>query len=82
MRKVGDLMKDLGFRNDASDDVKIAFLKNLMRAAYGVNCASPHKPELNQTDEALRRGEQLSFNFDATPEVDPVEGLFPKRKSG
>jgi hypothetical protein len=41
MRKMGDLMKDLGFREDASDDVKIAFIKNLAKAAYGVDLVGP-----------------------------------------
>jgi hypothetical protein len=37
MRKLGDLMKDLGFREEGSDEVKEAFIKNLIRAAYGTD---------------------------------------------
>lgn len=33
MKKLGDLMKELGFRDDASYEAKKAFIKNLVRAA-------------------------------------------------
>ena len=33
MKKVGDLFAELGFRPDASDGVKRAFIENLVRAA-------------------------------------------------
>ena len=33
MERIGDLMSQLGFREDGSDDVKKAFIKNLIRAA-------------------------------------------------
>lgn len=82
MRKIDDLMKDLGFREDASDEVKIAFIKNLARAAYGVELPSPRKTKKDQKVKESKKGEQLSFSFDPPEPVDPVRGLFPKRKSG
>ena len=33
MERIGDLMSQLGFREDGSDDVKKAFIRNLVRAA-------------------------------------------------
>ena len=35
MKKVGDMMKELGFREGASEEVTKAFIKNLIRQAYG-----------------------------------------------
>jgi hypothetical protein len=68
MRKVGDLMKDLGFREDASDEVKKAFIKNLIRSAYGVEVKSEFKssnqPKQDQSVKPIRAGEQLSFLFE------------------
>lgn len=32
MRKVGDIMKELGFREDGSDSVKKAFIRNLIKS--------------------------------------------------
>lgn len=78
MRKVGDLMKDLGFREDASDEVKVAFIKNLVRSAYGIEIASSKKAASKPEPKKPNAGEQLSFNLDP---IDPVEGLFPKKKS-
>lgn len=99
MRKVGDLMKDLGFREDAPVETKEAFIKNLIRAAYGVEVKSPRERQNQKADQqghsalsfrsklteakqkvtASREPEQLSFSFEST---DPVEGLFPKKRSG
>lgn len=74
MKKVGDLFQELGFNANASDDVKIAFIKNLVRAAYGVDIPGPKSvlPKDNlaqaavsiQKTAAPKKLEQLSFNFD------------------
>ena len=77
MQKVGDLFKDLGFNEKASDDVKIAFIKNLVRSAYGVELQGPKVPVVavgakgavaivpaaGSTKPQVIY-EQLSFNFD------------------
>lgn len=78
MRKVRDLMGELGFREDGSDEVKKAFIKNLIRSAYGVEVSSSKNPTLKSKDTAAQPGEQLSFQLDS---IDPVEALFPKKKS-
>ncbi len=33
MKKMGDIMKELGFRPEGSDEVKKAFIKNLIQQA-------------------------------------------------
>ncbi len=63
MKKVGDLFQELGFNEKASDDVKIAFIKNLVRAAYGVSIPGPSVPEKKPKRSVE---EQLSFNFEST----------------
>jgi hypothetical protein len=35
MRKLGDLMKELGFNDDAAPGAQEAFVRNLIRQAYG-----------------------------------------------
>jgi hypothetical protein len=64
MKKVGDLFQELGFNEKASDDVKIAFIQNLVRAAYGVNIPSPKSPEKKPKAARLSNDEQLSFIFE------------------
>lgn len=79
MKRIGKLMEEIGFRNEASEDVKIAFLKNLFRSA------DPHAAgtseilelkklnlekqfELRFSEEKPRQNEnpvQLSFDFDS-----------------
>lgn len=41
MKKVGDLMKEIGFNSKGSDAVKEAFVKNLIKQAYGQNVPTP-----------------------------------------
>lgn len=71
MKKVGDLFQELGFNDKGSDAVKIAFIKNLVRAAYGVELAGPKltTPEKTTTpilkSENPKKLEQLSFDIDS-----------------
>ncbi len=67
MKKVGDLMAELGFRPEGSESVKRAFIENLVRAA-----AAPAKKE--------RKEEQLSFDLALEPEVPFPSGR--KRPTG
>ena len=69
MRKVSDLMLDLGFREDSAQSTKEAFIKNLMKAAYGISIQTPAmKKDLARTGRhELQFGadskQQLSFEF-------------------
>lgn len=58
MRRVGDLMKDLGFNKEAPLETQKAFIMHLIRAANG---AAPitEIPKQNLKHESV--GEQLSF---------------------
>ncbi len=61
VKKVGDIFQELGFNADASDDVKIAFIKNLVKAAYGADIPGPKKLKTVNAPKAI---DQLSFDFD------------------
>jgi hypothetical protein len=90
MKKVGDLMQDLGFNPDASQSSKEAFIRHLVKAATGVDLGP------GPTERALarsRRGplpqaqeEQLSFDFfqiEAGPrESGPRESSEIKKRTG
>ena len=65
MKKVGDLFEELGFSANGSDDVKIAFIKNLVRSAYGVELQGPKK-RLETKALDTKKLEQLSFDLDPT----------------
>ncbi len=71
MKKVGDLFQELGFNQNGSDEVKIAFIKNLVKAAYGVELNGPKQKPLAAAPatklKALdlnKKLEQLSFDFE------------------
>lgn len=71
-------MREMGFRDDASEGAKEAFLKHLIKAAHGVEVETPTEKRKRQTKEWLSstkpvqnvtetptngEPEQLSFNF-------------------
>ncbi|RYZ68534.1 MAG: hypothetical protein EOP05_16280 [Proteobacteria bacterium] len=79
MKKVGDLFADLGFRPDASDSVKRAFVENLVRAAGVSERVDARAKEVaaakSMTGKAVSKpapasataqvpSQQLSFNFE------------------
>lgn len=75
MDRVGDLMRQMGFREDADDDTKKAFIRHLVKAAFSGK---------GNTDEVLRRettmtpeDAQLSFELDYQ-ERNPSTGLIKK----
>ena len=61
MKKVGQLMQELGFRKDAPESVQKAFLNHLIKAA--------NQEPIRLLDEKAKRAdiettiEQLSFDF-------------------
>ncbi|MES2856912.1 MAG: hypothetical protein V4692_13675 [Bdellovibrionota bacterium] len=66
MKSVGELMAELGFREDGSDDVKKAFIMNLIRSAAQAD-ALRGKP-IAETPFSEKKAkppepEQLSFNL-------------------
>lgn len=70
MRKMGDLMKDLGFREDASEEVKEAFVKNLLKSAYGIDLGSSKTHKQSKKLKTPQSPTQLAFDFgDETVQV-------------
>ncbi len=68
MERIGDLMEQMGFNKEAEDSVKAAFIKNLIKQAYGVETLLPpryHKPTEITGDEGILADKegQLSFKF-------------------
>lgn len=66
MKKLGDLMQELGFNKDAPDSVKEAFIKHLIKTSTGTNTVTPtEKLAIHESPNTtpLKRPEQLSFNF-------------------
>ncbi len=50
MKKVGDLMAELGFNKDAPDAAKEGFLKHLIKTQFGINVQTP--TEKKQIEES------------------------------
>ena len=79
MKKIGDLMKEIGFNSHASDSVKEAFIKNLIKQSSGVHVQTPSEKKIIAENPekfiSLRRDEkyalptQLAFSFDAAEAV-------------
>ena len=74
MRKLGDLLKDLGFRPDASLDVQKAFVRHLMNHAD--RSAKTEPPPVQN----VSKDPQLSFDSEILG-VKPAEPRPAKRKS-
>jgi hypothetical protein len=85
MERVDVIMGRLGFKEEGDDSVKAAFVKNLIKQAYGVEVPLPEKyqkksseptfDELTKISCSPKRGTfppgstQLSFNLDDEPKV-------------
>lgn len=65
MKKINELMKDLGFNPKGSDSVKEAFIKNLIKASYGVDVVTPTEKKIIQAnpDKIVQFPNQMSFDF-------------------
>jgi hypothetical protein len=73
MRRVGDLMKDLGFNAEAPIETQKAFIRHLIRAANG---APPPTPI--QAAQAAPKEAQLSFDPDV---LGVLELATPRKKA-
>ncbi|MES2963104.1 MAG: hypothetical protein V4760_04380 [Bdellovibrionota bacterium] len=65
MKRVGELMKELGFREEASEETAKAFIENLVRSATGERWTSSKQFSRKRQDAAPQHEEQLSFDFGA-----------------
>lgn len=74
MKKIGDLMKEIGFNSEAKDSVKEAFIKHLIKQSTGVLvetpsekkavAAYPEKIFSLKSKEIKQTSQQLSFDFE------------------
>ena len=55
MKKMGELMKEIGFNPHASDSVKEAFIKHLIKQSNGENVQSPTQLAFSFDDEQIVR---------------------------
>jgi hypothetical protein len=70
MKKISELMDELGFDPDGSLGVKEAFIKYLIKASEGVNVLTPTEKVLIKADPIkikvlpqMQKPEQLAFDF-------------------
>ena len=61
MRRIGDLMSDLGFNKDAPLEAQKAFIRHLVRAAGGT-VGNPEPLKSGAIERPSVPGEQLSFD--------------------
>jgi hypothetical protein len=80
MKKVGDLMKEMGFNKNGSESAKEAFLKHLIKTSSGVSVQTPTEKKLIQLDpqKIIQFPKQMSFDFD---DADLDQQLEKPRKS-
>lgn len=74
MKKIGELMKEIGFNPHASESVKEAFIKHLIKQSTGSNVQTPsEKKIISENPEkfiSFNKSEkyalptQLAFSFD------------------
>ena len=65
MKKVGQLMQDLGFNKNGSDSAKEAFIKFLIKQSTGVDVQTPTEKRIIQENpqKIVSFPKQLEFNF-------------------
>ncbi len=65
VKKISEIMSEMGFRKEAPDSLKEAFLKHLIRAAEEVHVTTPsEKAEIIKNNIPQIAEAQLSFNFE------------------
>ncbi len=75
MKKMGELMKDLGFNPNSATSAQEAFIKHLIKSAYGVEVMTPSEKKIIQDNPqkivSLKSvSQQMTFDFEATPDVE------------
>ena len=67
MKKIGDIMAEMGFRKDAPDSLKEAFIRHLIKSSTGADMPArtqePEKKTELEKMKPLSEPEQLAFNF-------------------
>ena len=72
MKKIGDLMKELGFNSKASVSVQEAFIKHLVKASHGVYVMTPsEKKEIQNNPQkiiSLNRNHSVQVAMRSNPQ--------------
>lgn len=78
MKKIADIMKEIGFNKHGSDAVKEAFVKNLIKQSYGINVQTPSEKKIIAdhpgkivamiASEKYSLPTQLAFVFEESPQ--------------
>ncbi len=65
MKKLGELMKELGFNPQSSESAKEAFLKYLIKQGLGLNIQTPTEKKIvaQNPKTIIPFPQQLSFEF-------------------
>ncbi len=65
MKKIGQLMQDIGFNENSSDSAKEAFIKYLIKQSAGVNVQTPTEKRIIQKNpqKIVTFPKQLEFDF-------------------
>lgn len=66
MKKIGQLMKEMGFNENGTDAAKEAFIKYLIKQSTGVNVTAPGEKKIiaENPQKILKFPTQLEFSFD------------------
>ncbi len=75
MKKLSELMKNMGFNSNSSDSVKEAFIKHLIKTSSGVNVMTPSERKIVNTNPSkiVSFPQQLAFEFDESATNDPQQ---------
>ncbi len=65
MKKIGQLMKEIGFNEKSSDSAREAFIKYLIKQSTGANVQTPTEKRLVQENpqKIVTFPKQLEFDF-------------------
>jgi len=68
MKKVGQLMQEMGFNPKSSDSAKEAFIKHLIKQATGISVQTPSEKKTIQENpkNIFNFSKQLEFDFNET----------------
>jgi len=73
MKKISEIMQEMGFNKDAPDSAKEAFIKHLIKVSTGQSVITPTEKRIIQEnpDKIITFPQQLSFKFeeDQRPEI-------------
>lgn len=79
MKKVGQLMQDMGFNPDAADSAKEAFIKYLIKQSTGISVQTPSEKGIIK--KIILEDPQKIVNFPQQLEFDLIEAEESSRKS-